>query len=234
MSNGYEGFDEEFLAKYQRKRGAGSVKVTSGPELSANINNPSVWNEPSSNGNSPHLQSDTSKEKINPFASNETLHLTNPYITIDNPQGGIKPHTSNDQSTLVTNPSKSNDKPKKNSNPLLATRNKNNAVPTTIDGIRFASKWEAETYLNLKSRQQAGEFPALLLQVPILLPGMTETGKQRNRMNVDFMIIHDLSAVEFIDAKGKTERDWHLRKCMAEHEYGIEIRVVKRQKRTKS
>ncbi len=106
--------------------------------------------------------------------------------------------------------------------------NKNNAVPTNVDGIRFASKWEAECYRQLDLRRQAGEFPLLLLQVPLVLPGFTPGGKQRNRASIDFMIVHDLSAVEFIDAKGKVERDWHLRRCMAEDAHGIEITLMQK------
>ena len=41
---------------------------------------------------------------------------------------------------------------------------KYNAIPTTVDGIRFASKREARRYLELKLLQKAGHISDLELQ----------------------------------------------------------------------
>lgn len=199
-------------------------------ELSEDMINPGRGNETHDELINPLALDDESSLLINPEGANEE---SQPLITPPNEnetQPSTSPLKDNEQSVNVINPSATNEKAKQQLQQALnpKKRNKNNAISTTIDGIRFASKWEAEVYLQQKARVLSGEIAMLLLQVPIILPGMTETGKQRNKMSIDFLAIKDLDAVEFIDAKGKTERDWHLRKCMAENEYGITIQVVKR------
>lgn len=43
------------------------------------------------------------------------------------------------------------------------------AIPTTLDGIRFASKGEAKRYAHLRLRERAGEISVLTLQPSFVL-----------------------------------------------------------------
>jgi hypothetical protein len=49
------------------------------------------------------------------------------------------------------------------------TRRKYGNVPTTVDGIYFDSKWEAEHYRELRLREAAGDIIGLACQVPFVL-----------------------------------------------------------------
>lgn len=56
----------------------------------------------------------------------------------------------------------------------MARRSKYGAVPTEVDGIRFASKAEAKRYSELKLMERAGEIAALKLQpkFPVVVAGV--------------------------------------------------------------
>lgn len=56
----------------------------------------------------------------------------------------------------------------------MARRGKYGAVPTEVDGIRFASKGEARRYSDLKLLERAGEITHLELQpvYPIVINGV--------------------------------------------------------------
>lgn len=57
---------------------------------------------------------------------------------------------------------------------MTARRSKYGAVPTTVDGIRFASKLEAKRYGELRLMERAGEIENLKLQpkFPIVVCGV--------------------------------------------------------------
>lgn len=103
------------------------------------------------------------------------------------------------------------------------------AKPTTIDGIRFHSKKEAEYYKMLKDKQSKGEIEYFLMQVPFRLPGGI-------RHYVDFMVIRrefanipiklEYEEIEYIECKGRDLPIGKLKRKQTEEIYGIEIKLV--------
>lgn len=101
-------------------------------------------------------------------------------------------------------------------------RNKFGAVPTVVDGVRFASKKEARRYVELKLLQKAGEIGRLELQpkFPIVVNGMKICA-----YIADFRYwCHGRPVVE--DAKGVKTPVYRLKKKIVEAQYGIAIREV--------
>ena len=99
------------------------------------------------------------------------------------------------------------------------SRNKYNAKPTTIDGIRFDSKKEARVYQDLVLQWKAGQIRYFVRQVPIDLPGGV-------KMRVDFLVMHNDGHEQWLDAKGKATRDWLNKKKIAEAIYPIKIETI--------
>ena len=98
-------------------------------------------------------------------------------------------------------------------------RNKYNAKPTVVDGIRFDSKREAEYYNALKLRVKTGDVLFFLRQVPIHLPGGT-------KLVIDFLEFHTDGSVHFVDAKGKETDSFRIKRREVEHHYPFEIELV--------
>lgn len=95
-------------------------------------------------------------------------------------------------------------------------RHKFNAKITETDGIKFASKKEANYYQELKLRQKAGEVVFFLRQVPFHLPGST-------RYLVDFVEFLSDGSVVFVDVKGMKTDTYKMKKRMVEDLYPIKI-----------
>ena len=104
-------------------------------------------------------------------------------------------------------------------------RNKYNAIPTVIDGIRFASKAEANYCAQLKILQRAGEIKYFLMQVPFYLPGGI-------KYVVDFVVFHNDGTVDYVDVKGVETKEFKLKKKLVEEFYPVKIMVVKKGKFT--
>ena len=88
-------------------------------------------------------------------------------------------------------------------------RHKYGAIPTTVDGIRFASKAEARRYGELKLLEKAGEICDLVLQPSYTLQNaythLTE-GKQRElRYVADFEYVEKGAPTVYV-CSGVTER----------------------------
>lgn len=106
--------------------------------------------------------------------------------------------------------------------------NKFRAVRTTVDGIEFDSKREANRYAELRLLEKAGEIRALRRQVAVPLIGRdgplkTRTGRQM-KITVDF-VYEDRRlgwAVVYEDAKGVPTRDYEVRRAVAQA-MGIEV-----------
>jgi hypothetical protein len=98
-------------------------------------------------------------------------------------------------------------------------RQKYNAVPTVVDGIRFASKKEAAYYCDLKLRVASGETRYFLRQVPIHLPGNV-------RYVVDFVRFDAEGQVHYVDVKGRPTTMYKLKKKQVEALYPIKIEEV--------
>ncbi len=64
-----------------------------------------------------------------------------------------------------------------------ATRNKYGAKATTVDGVAFDSKAEAQRYLQLKAMEKAGEIVDLKLQVRFpLIPAQDKAGRKEREV----------------------------------------------------
>jgi hypothetical protein len=98
---------------------------------------------------------------------------------------------------------------------------KYNAVPVTVDGIRFASKLEARYYEALKLRQAAGQVAYFLCQVPFHLPGGV-------KYVVDFVEFHTDGVVRYVDTKGHVTETFKIKKRMVEELFPVKIEVVRR------
>jgi hypothetical protein len=97
------------------------------------------------------------------------------------------------------------------------------AIPTTIDGIRFHSKKEAEYYKRLKFLRSKGEIDRFHPQITFLLPGGM-------RHHVDFQVITKTPVgyeiVEYHEVKGRDTPIGKLKRKQCEEIYGIEIKLI--------
>lgn len=114
--------------------------------------------------------------------------------------------------------------------PTKPKRNKYNARKTAVDNIKFHSKREANRYIVLKAREQAGEISDLELQPQFLLQdGFTDdygTKHRPIRYTADFRYTEDgIIVVE--DAKGKKTVDFSIRwKWVIKQHLGSGVRFI--------
>jgi hypothetical protein len=110
-------------------------------------------------------------------------------------------------------------------------RHKFNAVPTVVDGIRFASKAEAKRYAELKLLERAEEIASLALQPKFFLNapdtkgGYVVIGEYR----ADFAY-WKRGAFIVEDVKGVKTDLYRWKKKHAEAEHGIKIVEIGRTK----
>ena len=94
------------------------------------------------------------------------------------------------------------------------------AIPTTIDGIRFASKREAYYYSQLKLMQRAGEViyfrPQPKFKIDI-------EGFHICNYFADFEVMLKSGIVEFWDVKGVLTPVYKLKKKLVKAIYNIDI-----------
>lgn len=105
----------------------------------------------------------------------------------------------------------------------LTKRHKYGAVPTVVDGIRFASKREANHYGVLKLREKIGEIWHLELQ-PVY--DITVNGKHIAKYVADFRYFEDSRQV-VIDVKGMDTPLSKIKRKLVEALYSCEIEIVK-------
>lgn len=104
-------------------------------------------------------------------------------------------------------------------------RSKYRAIPTVIDGIRFASKAEARRYQELRLLERAGEITALELQPRY--PIHSRTGERVMVYVADFRYLAKGARVPTVeDVKGVRTPVYRLKKKFAEAEYGIQIKEI--------
>jgi hypothetical protein len=123
------------------------------------------------------------------------------------------------------------------SRPYVARRHKYRAVPTTVDGIRFASKKEAQRWVELRLLEKAGEIWDLERQprFPLLVPSTWwHLGRALKRRPVkigeyrgDFKY-HDRRSTPYTveDVKGFKTALYRWKKKHVEAQYGITITEV--------
>lgn len=95
-------------------------------------------------------------------------------------------------------------------------KHKFRAIPTELDGIKFASKKEARRYQELLLLIKAGEILFTLRQVPFHLPGNV-------KYLCDFVIFWANGEVTFEDVKGLKTPMYILKKKQVEALYPIKI-----------
>ena len=95
-------------------------------------------------------------------------------------------------------------------------QHKFHAQPTELDGIKFASKKEAQYYADLKLRQAAGIVLFFLRQVPFHLPGII-------RYVCDFAEFLADGQVRFVDVKGYKTDMYRLKRKQVKAVYGVTI-----------
>lgn len=93
------------------------------------------------------------------------------------------------------------------------------AVPTELDGIKFASKAEARYYAQLKLRQAAGEVVFFLRQTPFHLPGGV-------KYVADFLEFHADGSCHVVDVKGMETAAFRAKRKQVEALYPVRIEVV--------
>lgn len=93
------------------------------------------------------------------------------------------------------------------------------AIPTELDGIKFASKAEARYYATLKLRQAAGEVVFFLRQVPFHLPGGV-------KYVADFLEFHADGSCHVVDVKGMETAAFKAKRKQVEALYPVRIEVV--------
>lgn len=110
-------------------------------------------------------------------------------------------------------------------------RSKYRSVKTTICGIEFDSKKEADRYLYLKAAEDSGEIVRLHIQPPFELLIATKDGRSLSvgRYYADFSYFHVGQQREFIeDVKSTATRTdlYRLKKKIVEACHGITVTEV--------
>jgi hypothetical protein len=98
----------------------------------------------------------------------------------------------------------------------MRIQHKFRAKPTELDGIKFASRKEAEYYRNLVMARENRELLFFLRQVPFELPG-------RVKYLVDFLEFWRDGEVRCVDVKGHRTEQYKAKKRMVEALYPVEI-----------
>ena len=104
--------------------------------------------------------------------------------------------------------------------------NKYHARKTTVDGITFDSKHEAEVWCELKLMERAGIIRDLKRQVKFEL--IPKTDKYRAMHYVADFQYYDREENHWVvaDAKGVRTKDYLIKKKLLYWQYGIDIREV--------
>ena len=101
-----------------------------------------------------------------------------------------------------------------------AKRSKYGAVPTMVDGCRFASKAEAAYYSHLRLRYTSGIIKWFIRQVPFHLT-------PHSKYVADFLYVDEIDRIHVIDIKGKDTETSRLKRRQVKDIYGITVQVVK-------
>jgi hypothetical protein len=114
-----------------------------------------------------------------------------------------------------------------------ATGQKYHAIPTHVDGHRFASRREARRYGELRLQARAGAIrdlelqPAYVLHAPVVNPAGAVIGLRRIGSYIgDFRYRNRAGAVVVEDAKGVRTPLYRWKCKMVDAEYGIQIQEV--------
>lgn len=103
-------------------------------------------------------------------------------------------------------------------------RHKFHAIPTTIDGIRFASKAEARRYEELKLMQKSKEIKKLELQPSYQIE---VNGQKICKYIADFRYQDSKGNEHIEDVKGILTPVFRLKQKLLRACHGLEIEIVK-------
>lgn len=103
-------------------------------------------------------------------------------------------------------------------------RNKFGAVKTAVDGIKFASKREANRYIELSLFERKGHIKDLKLQVPFLI---TINGSKICKYLADFTYTDKQGGYHVEDVKGFDTPMGRLKRKMVEASYPVKVEIVK-------
>lgn len=111
------------------------------------------------------------------------------------------------------------------------SRSKYRAEPTTVDGIRFASKKEARRYSELTLLERAGEIVNLEIQPRYALHAMSPLSQRKcvGEYVADFAysdVRTHTRVVEDVKSEATRTAVYRLKKRIVEIQYGITIREV--------
>ena len=112
---------------------------------------------------------------------------------------------------------------------IFARNGKYNAIRTEFDGIKFASKKEAEYYKNLLLLKQAGEVIDIKLQPEFeLQEGYIKDGAKIRPIKyiADFLVVYKDGHIEIIDTKGyRKDKVYLLKKKLFHYKFkGLTIK----------
>jgi hypothetical protein len=106
-------------------------------------------------------------------------------------------------------------------------RSKYRAVPTVIDGIRFASKKEARRYSELKMLERAGSVTGLMLQVRYALTILDAKRDYRRLGDYVADFVYNLNGQHIVeDTKGFRTPLYRWKKKHFEAQYGLQIQEI--------
>lgn len=94
---------------------------------------------------------------------------------------------------------------------------RHNNYKTVYQGQTFDSKHECEDFKGFELERAAGKIRAVVRQVSMPIAG------SRRRIRIDFMIVENDGRVRWIDSKGYAEREWLLKRDIAQTSCGITI-----------
>jgi len=119
---------------------------------------------------------------------------------------------------------------------MKLSRHKYQAQPTTVDGIRFASKKEARRYSELKLLERAGEIRDLELQPrypmgtdadPVLIRSKGYPNGRRVTYVADFRYYDTREARVIVeDTKGVDTPASRIKRAFVEWQYRIEVVIL--------
>lgn len=114
---------------------------------------------------------------------------------------------------------------------VVKKKNKYNNIKTTIDGIKFDSKKEANYYCQLKLLKQAGEIKDFGLQPRYeLQPTFRKNGKTHRSITyvADFIVTNLDGTTDIIDVKGVETQVFKIKKKLFEYKYPDKnLKVIK-------
>lgn len=107
---------------------------------------------------------------------------------------------------------------------------KYNARRTSVDGVNFDSKLEADYFIMLEEKLRTGQIRAFERQPVFLLQdSFKKNGKTFRKIEyrADFKIIHNDGSIEIVDVKGYETPEFRLKRKLFEKRYPYTLTVVK-------